>query len=316
MAAYLQRLLDTAAANPAGPAGLAPVVRSSSPVFEQNQLLALEQPVAASAEPRPVEVPADAWSEPWRGPAAVEPGLPGEPRGPALVAVPPVPRAPPPPLADPASAPEARAPTAAPAFATPFERARRPPPARHPRAAPVESSPSSPGLTAVVRAVPPAGPLAPEAAVPEPVAAGRREEASPPRPEAAAVQPIDAGRRGEAPPREPTEGQDAGPHLRPATTDDLATLDPRATLDRESEQSRIDLSPRRAMEPVPADPPREAQASPAQPVQPTITIGQVTVEVVEDSRPSSPPLTAASASMIGPLGQARAARRLIALRRL
>ena len=53
---------------------------------------------------------------------------------------------------------------------------------------------------------------------------------------------------------------------------------------------------------------------------PRITIGRVTVELVPDPAPraksSGPPRTAAAASMIGPLGNRRARRRLFALSRL
>ena len=333
MAAYLQRLLDAAAPIRAEPPGLAPVVRSSSPVFEQNQLIALEAPVAGPSEARTIEPPADEWGEPWQEPVAVESGLPGEPRGPPpvphqpapravphqpaprAVPHPPAPRAAPSLLDDPPEAPpigqdasfaEARPPTAAPALGTIVELPRRLPAARDRRSAPIEPPPlSSPRARAVA-----AGPAEVAQVVPP---------ASPLRPEAAVVEPTDAGRRGETPPREATERQEAEPHLRTAGTDDVPTIDPPAAPDRGPEQPRIELSPRPPPDPVPADPHREAQAGPAEPVQPTITIGQVTVEVVEDSRPGSAApqaLTAASASMIGPLGQARAARRLIALRRL
>jgi hypothetical protein len=65
-----------------------------------------------------------------------------------------------------------------------------------------------------------------------------------------------------------------------------------------------------------ADQPRpEAPQAP-----PRITIGRVTVEVVADqgpaAKPARAPRTAATASMIGPLGNRRARRRLFALSRL
>lgn len=133
------------------------------------------------------------------------------------------------------------------------------------------------------------------------------------------AEPVDAGRRGENQPRPAVEREELEVHAPPARLKDIPAIDPPAIPDPVPEQARIELSPRSPPDPVPVDPHWEAQAGPAEPVQPTITIGQITVEVVDNSRPGSAaprPLTAGSASVIGPLGQARAARRLIALRRL
>jgi hypothetical protein len=67
--------------------------------------------------------------------------------------------------------------------------------------------------------------------------------------------------------------------------------------------------------------PEAHQPQPEAPqAQPRITIGRVTVEVVADqgpaAKPARAPRTAATASMIGPLGNRRARRRLFALSRL
>jgi hypothetical protein len=172
--------------------------------------------------------------------------------------------------------------------------------------------------------------------------------ASPRRQSRAVAEPVDAGRRGESLPRPAVEREELEAHVPPARLNDIPatdpsiasdpepeqprielsarppphpvpTTDPSAAPGRGPEQPRIELSPRPPPDPVPPDAHWEAQAGPAQPVQPTITIGQVRVEIVEDSRPApagARPLTAGSASVIGPLGQAQAARRLIALRRL
>jgi nicotinate-nucleotide--dimethylbenzimidazole phosphoribosyltransferase len=328
MAAYLQRLLDTAAPIGAGPLGLAPVVRSSSPVFEQNQLIALEEPVAGPSEARLAELPAlepSAPSEarlaeppafepgaPWQEPAPVESGLHGEPR-PAPVAVPPATRAAPlvpadrPPVAaasEDIPVPDAPAPAADPAVATVIELPRQPPMRRDRRPAPIEPAPLTP-------------PRPPAAAAERVEVAQAAPPASPPRP--AVAEPANADRREEAPRGRATEREEIEPHILPREVDEVRAIDPPAAPDPAPEPPRSYLSPRPPPDPVPPDPNREAQAGSAEPVQPTITIGHVTVEVVEDSQPGSAPpqaLSAASASMIGPLGQARAARRLFALRRL
>jgi hypothetical protein len=67
-----------------------------------------------------------------------------------------------------------------------------------------------------------------------------------------------------------------------------------------------------------ADPAAAEQRS-KPPPEPRITIGRVTVALVPDPAPGTAPAaprTAAAASLIGPLGNRRARRRLFALARL
>ncbi|MDO6416113.1 hypothetical protein Q4F19_17135 [Sphingomonas sp. BIUV-7] len=84
-------------------------------------------------------------------------------------------------------------------------------------------------------------------------------------------------------------------------------------------RSPVELSPRAKSDlPPPVNDAAPPIAVPP-PAATSVTIGHVTVEIVDDRHTTSSsvrPLTAASASVIGPLGQARAARRLIALRHL
>jgi hypothetical protein len=122
------------------------------------------------------------------------------------------------------------------------------------------------------------------------------------------------------------EAVEAGPNadarpraVRGRAEADNALLHPPDPTDRAREPPRTELSPRPRPDFGADAPLSEPHAGTAEPVQPTITIGHVTVEIVDETRPgpvAPRPLTAASASVIGPLGQARAARRLIALRRV
>jgi hypothetical protein len=319
MAAYLQRLLDTAAQARIEPIGLTPVVRSSSPVFEQNQLLGLEEQVAAPSEAAPAETPRRGRSEPWQHPVSRASDPACDVPGAAASALGAAGRAPPAGLPGvPAAAAAgqdvflaqgdapAPRPDPAPVVETAIEPAGKLGPSRARAAPPIEPTPIAPPGPSAAAAEPA------RAAQPLPPASARRRAQS-------VAETVDAGRREENQPRPAVEREELEVHVPPARPSDIPALDPPAILDPAPERPPIELSPRPPADPVPVDAPREAQADRAEPAQPTITIGQITVEIVDDVRPGSAaarPLTAESASVIGPLGQARAARRLIALRRL
>lgn len=305
MPAYLQRLLDTAApASPdrvglAPPISLTPVVRSDSPVLEQDQLLGLhepsetegEVPLATSPEPPPASAPRvpprrEAPTSPAEAVMRARP-VPGIPE--ALVPT-----------------PVAEAVTDAPPTAVPS------PPAS--RAARMLDPPPAPSD------LPPMSEPAALPAVPVPVTPASLAETRP-------AEPVEHGDALQTP---VVEAADAPPRRDPSPrlADPAAPADP-ATPDLPADRAdppapveappRIELSPRPRPEPIPEA--RHAEPPPvhAAPAQPTITIGHVTVEIVEEPRSTAPPprpLTAASASVIGPLGQSRAAHRLLALRRL
>ena len=321
---YLQRLLDST--GPAAPA-LTPVVRSDSPVFAGNQLLALEGydsfvPVVAAPAPSP------AAGEPS---SAFSAALPAN----TALAHEPVAPAPPPDFAttlasglvpaSPAGAVSRAAPAAAPGADS----------VRHPAG-------QDAGQDAGQHAGQHAGTLAPRL---ERRASPRTPvpPALPPAPDPAlmpASTPT-AGRGGDraglslaeraaplealAPARHASTAPPTTPGPGPVRT--FARVDtPLPRTGPGQGRAAGEVMPRpRALAPTGPDadprPPRTAYA--ARPAA-GITIGHVTVEVVPEPRAAPEPArtrtgaqaaSAESASCIGPLGDLRAARRLFALRR-
>lgn len=307
MTGYLQRLLD--AALPASdPPALRPVIKSTSPIFEQNQLLGLAglDAVGADAEaaPRTAEAPAAPTpSAPTpRWPASV-PAVPARaisrhdpfpvaPASPTAVREPTFVASLPPPLAAASAAPplQQEPPETVPAPAgtdpEPFEPAPRPEIAEpeHVTDLPATLVPQEPVVAAAVEQV-----------ATEVTSASGPDTTS---------QLHDVG--------EPAAARIVARDLTPA-------LEP---IGRVSEA----LPPPRMLEPRPrpslddTDPtPDQSQAETLQ-GPPRINIGRVMVELVPDPAPlaqaARTPRTAAAASMIGPLGNRRARRRLFALSRL
>jgi hypothetical protein len=332
MSGYLQRLLDTAAAGEATRVStLAPVVKSTSPVFEQNQLLALGD-VAFGTVPLPRPEPLMPTASPTRRPDL---GIAGRPA-----------TWPPP---DPDTASAMSSGLVDPAFleAPRFETVRHsseigPPPATAPSSPTVVSG--EPGAeTGVPRRVAQEQPA-------EVVSAAEQERWNTVPPP-----PSQAGRPGwsngtsvvdaeEAPPsvlagvKRPSRSAAADRRSSPTDTprpDLPMKIEPRvrSTPDAESAAKPVDLGLERPSRPRPVEmtprPPRDDGPGLAEPrteairraaPQPRITIGRITIEVAPDTKPAAVtpprPLTAEAVSLIGPLGRPRTARRLLALRRL
>lgn len=296
MAAYLQRLLDTAAPTLAAPVELAPVIRSSSPVFEQDQLLALTDQAPSATSFGPTE-PFDTASD-----VAALHRPETRRHGPSPVPL----RQAPAPVATPISVTTGTEPIGK------IAAEADPVPTRE------EASPPAPSMI-VTEPIPLARPAAPSesnATDPPRVPTGRP---------ASFAEPSERSDRPAAEVEVPATPESAA--RRPASPDDVrpggeASLDPIRSAPEPSpsdpDRSPIELSPRLRPDLPPAAN-DAAPSAPAPPPAPAITIGHVTVEIVEE-RPATPPttrpLTAATASVIGPLGQARTARRLIALRHL
>jgi hypothetical protein len=302
MTGYLQRLLDPAL--PAsGPHALRPVVKSTSPIFEQNQLLGLAgfhpgegheevaRPVADVPSSRTPLPPAAATAVPTLEltrhdlqPAMPAPPTRAEVRG--YMA------------GDPSATRSAAADATAPLPQEPPDfvvEPGRPDPERFETTLVVEPEGAADG-TAM---------LAPREAVFAPAEIEGMATEAPP-----AIGP-------EAIPQPNTES-------RPAASQ-IATRDgPRAV--NSIEQVPDAPLPPSVLEPRPrpdfdddgADPP-QPQPEPLQ-APPRITIDRVTVELVPDHAPvprsAGAPRTAEAASMIGPLGNRRTRRRLFALTRL
>jgi hypothetical protein len=304
MPAYLQRLLDTAAPTPGAALGLAPVVRSSSPVFEENQLIALDAQAGASPDAPSFEPSGEGWQMPTPDRAPPASAFPQARSGsPSPVPTSNAPLTPAPQVPSQPAAPLLRAvPLTELPFATRIEPITTPDaiverpelsrdvsrPSDKPHATLGQPRPSPADLMEVA----PIGPPPNVARSKVPIA--RTDQAGP---------------NAEARPRA----------VRRLEEPETAPTDPAGHSEPNQAPARIELSPRPRPEPTAYLPYDEPPAAPAAPVQPTITIGHVTVEIVDEPRPAAAaprPLTAASASVIGPLGQAHAARRLFALRRL
>src|SRR5690606_25638233 len=314
MSGYLQRLVDSAA--PASePPPLVPVVKSTSPVFEQNQLFGLlgleggdrdaEIAPPLIEEPGPPDQVAPAARSVFGAPPRLD--LPHPEPWPDRVAASPDPevgRVVAPPLAP------------RPAAVDPITVARQPP--RYP---PVE--PALPDRVVLER-VPPFKPV-PRSDVEQ------ADPSAPPPAEATVFTPVMIENLPNEP--EPPVARTAPPqaHAEPGSPERIVL--------RDVAQTRVNEAPRlpEPVEAAPAPPPasvleprprhdfrdvepNQDQAAPAPPQAPQITIGRVIVELVPDPAPvarSAPPArTAAAASVIGPLGNRRMRRRLFALSRL
>jgi hypothetical protein len=300
MAAYLQRLLASAAPDRVALLSLVPVVRSSSPVFEQDQLLALDAGATPSVDLPPPHPHAEIEAPPALDtrPAFHRPAAP--------VPSPPVPV--PVPAARPAKAehssdpPTAAIPPLDPP-ATPLLRV----PGRQAKTAEEILTPVLPSETAQNDSAP---------------APTRRSQPPFTEPGDAALSAPEPASTRAVPPIEPADPQKAAGREQPAPGPEQLEEQAQSLSDPSQpseERPRIELSPRPRPEPYEDLPPTEPRAEQAAPLPPTITIGHFTVEIIGEPKPQaapSRPLTAASASVIGPLGQAQAARRLIALRRL
>lgn len=292
---YLQRLLDTAVSGPLAPSTLTPVVNSASPIFEQDQLLGLTEfdgaaPAAGNTETFGSTI------VPFEPPPATPPAPPGQPSV-GKLAMPwrePVPEQPPP--ADPPSSPPV--PPSIPA-APPAPSAEHVEPEPFVQPIPPRPAPPSPLEIVSVQTAPPGSPEpdpappATNAHLPRPAEA----EAVPSRPEPRPIRP------------------EIVPATRPAWADEAdpaaghASIEPAAF----TQLRPPSLEPR----PLPEPPPAPAASPAPMPRVPGITIGHLAVEILPDRKPEpARPLTAASASVIGPLGRARTDRRLFALRRL
>ena len=306
MTGYLQRLLDPAL--PASePPGLRPVVKSTSPIFEQNQLLGL---------------------------AGFHPGE-ADPEVARRVIGPPSARTPRPPSAAPAApmleitrhdpkpaAPDSR--TGAEVAVAGHLLAPHSPSAN--RTAPHPHEPPDTVLEPVQpdRELFEPLPRFETALVVEPE--GATDVPARPEPRKAVFAPAEIERMAtEAP---PAVGPDA--HLQPnaenrSAASQIVTRDALSAV--ESMEGVSDApAPPGVLEPRPRpafddDDAALQQAQPKPPAAPPrITIGRVTVELVPDHAPvarsAGAPRTAEAASIIGPLGNRRARRRLFALTRL
>ncbi len=347
MSGYLQRLLDTAATGEAmRPSALAPVVKSTSPVFEQNQLLALGDVAFGTAPwPRPeplVPTPSPAAPRsrrPGGGPAAwptTEPDVASAPGGglvdPALAMSPrigdgrvgaetsPTPAPRPGTAEEPATAAKPRsvvsgepgAETAAPRRAAPSRPAGRASAAARERWTTVAPPPSQ------SRRLDPSEDAA--------VAAGEAPAstlADVERPSRPGAMPRAAAAERRSPPTRtphPDLPVNVEPRVRPTPDAERVTEAVAIGLEPRSRPRPAEMTPR-----PPRDDGRGRIGARTETVHgaaqnPRITIGRMTIEVVPDAKPAaSPPtrpLTAETVSLIGPLGRPRTARRLLALRRL
>ena len=305
MTGYLQRLLGPAPPASGTPA-LTPVVKSTSPIFEQNQLLGLPDLHAGAGDAEPAPPVAGVPSAPTLLPPAAARAVPtlGIAWHDALAAMP-------------ASSPD-------------VELGRRiagDSVAARPAAADA-TAPLPPGPPAPVRE-----PVRPDPEIFEPVA--RRATVPDPAPSSVP----EAHTR-----REPViVPVDTEPAAREATS----LIAPEATPGPDRQQrpaapqsvTRDGLRAVESIERVPDAPPPPGVLEPrprphfedddadlhqAEPMPlsapPRITIGRVAVELVPDPAPgarsASAPRTAATASVIGPLGNRRTRRRLFALSRL
>jgi len=311
MSGYLQRLLDGAL--PASAAALTPVVKSTSPVFERNQLLGLTDLHAGDAETELAPPPAAAVPST----SVVSAAMPV----PQVAATAPIPAITPP---DPR--PVTRAVWQGAELGHPM--AVEPVPPRRPvatatmpgrREAPdtvVEPMPpdpevfeSTPRLDAAPAPSPEPGTELTPPPAPSKAILARGEIA-----QVATAATVVIG--SEATARADTEPRPAAPHV--VIRDAPRDLEP-------IEGAADAPVPPRDVEPRPrpdfgdaADPDEPRPES--RPSPPRITIGRVMVEVVPDRAPAAKlplaPRTAAAASMIGPLGNRRARRRLFVLSRL
>ena len=319
MNGYLQRLVDAGAAALAAapPASLTPVVRSDSPVLADDQLLALGAPESA---PSPQETDSAPTISDHPAPRVTTAGAPTErpPRaetdyatalasGMLVTAVSSASAVPPP-------SPEA------PDVARVARRHAAGEDTTMPRSAPdrerrfVASQPA-----------PAVGDLLPSERAPEPPPM-RATGPTPPAIDAAhrEAETLQPGAR--LPRRAPT----------PLSTDDaLSSSEPPASAQDSARPravtvaptpaaaaSAAELTPRARPLPEPhAGEPQQRHATPAASAAATVSIGRVTVEVLPEPRAETapaappPPVSAQSASCIGPLGDLRAARRLFALGR-
>jgi hypothetical protein len=312
MTGYLQRLIDAATPAAELPA-LTPVVKSTSPVFEQDQLLGLfdhhlEADAEVVARPAPY------------APDAPDPFQPAEPAARAPVpAVPAYRPYQPDVMTPPTSSGPRPEPTVVDGAPLPLPsdaaRTRNPPPqersdasfeAPSPVPMPTGSEPWQLGATDVAPGL---------AATAEPPSAREpslvqlattlmmREAATPGWTEATPGPAAAAGLPGEAfVVREPAPG-----------------LDPPGSIP-EVPAPPVVLEPRPRPHFADVEPKEEQPDAPSLQAAPRISIGRVTVEIVPDPEPAARaarvPRTAAAASMIGPLGNRRARRRLFALSRL
>jgi len=308
MTGYLQRLLDTAL--PAsGPPALTPVVKSTSPIFEQNQLLGLADFSAGEGEPEAALPPAaealsaTTASAPPLHPAATGPGVAMAEMTPFASRAAPWPEATPgPPLsADPL--PPHLADAAAPALPEPsltVSEAAWPDPETSEPAPRRETEP--PALREPAREIASAPASFEPALLP----------AEPARAAAESFPPVGPEARFRSDPEVRPAAPDAAVRDLPREVEPIEHADP-PFLPRE-----LAPRPRPEFDEGVADPHQPQPAPPE--VGPSITIGRVTVELVPDPAPVARPAgtlrTAATASMIGPLGNRRARRRLFALSRL
>ena len=314
MNGYLQRLLDTAA--PASePPALTPVVKSTSPIFEQNQLPGL---AGFHAEEGEAEVAPQVGDAPAKGGARAPTPLP---------------------------------PAAAPAIPTP-EITRRDPlrVTPTPSSRPAVSRPAAenplPTLRPTVDATsplpqePPDTTGQPARPDPEIVEPSLRLETvvrtEPERDAPATLEPLERSWPAEsvfAPAASEPAASATAPAIGPAVVfqpEEREKLAAAVSLDEPREPAPIKPLGNAPLGPVVLEPrPRPAfdDADPGadeprpEPQQaPRITIGRVTVALEPDpgpaARPVRVPRTAATASVIGPLGNRRARRRLFALARL
>jgi len=320
MAGYLQRLLDTAAPEGAAAATLSPVVKSTSPVFENDQLLGLQAIVSGttnSTETMPF-IPAASTPASRTFPPASERGfanaLSGGVIGNARYVLP-LPAG-----EDVAGVPASPLPMAEVGEARLHE-ARRP-------VAPSDTAvnariPALPQQVGQDRANPSREPvsrtlLTPQA--PDHGSTGATEDSAALARLRAAQANVNLEPVLPRPPASPV--QSVAEHLvvaEPRRRQSNIAATARATGEQPSQPRGVEIEPR---------PPRDIGRGPPEfPTgvsaradrAPRISIGRVTIEIVPETNPAAPPLrplTAAAASQIGPLGQPRTARRLLALKRL
>jgi hypothetical protein len=308
MTGYLQRLLDTAAPAAEAPT-LTPVVKSASPIFDQNQLPGLAGLYAGEGEAEITpqvgaapDVPASRAPTPL--PPAPSPDVPTleiTRRNP--LPLPPTPDA----VVRRPMAEDPSTPHRAPAAAHPALPQKPPAGGLEPVRPDFKIIEPSPRLETVLLAEPlqvtdaPA-PLMPSDPAFSPAAielvASRTEPAIE---REVPLQPEETGR---------LAGSPAG-----AAAREVLPIEP--TSDAPLRPSVLEPRPRpdfEAADPAAAEPRPEPLPAP-----PRITIGRVTVALVPDPAPGAAPAaprTAAAASLIGPLGNRRARRRLFALARL
>jgi hypothetical protein len=315
MSGYLQRLLDTAAPG-SEPSALTPVVKSTSPIFEQNQLPGLAGLYAGEGEGEALPQVADAPETegaraPTPLPPAAAPAIPTSEiirRDPLRVTPTPSPR---PPVG------RSAAETPLPRLRSTVEVTAPLPP--QPADTTGQSAPPDPEVVATSLRLETVVRTEPERDAPVTL--------KPLQPVLAPAESVFAPAASERVARGPTPAVGPGAAF---PSEDRVKLAAAVSLDESAEPAPIESVGNAPLRPVALEPrprpdfddadPDADQPRPEPQQAPRITIGRVTVALEPDPGPAARPVraarNAAAASVIGPLGNRRARRRLFALARL